>query len=116
MKKKLFGLVILSVLLTNNLFASCSGTCEDAAQLPFIAEQIVKQFKNFESQTAQTINEVNKILNESFVETEKEIQKQEQILSALKQNQLLDNKNIEFLMLQNNKLQNNINTTNAMED
>ncbi|MCW1355390.1 hypothetical protein OLQ17_03515 [Campylobacter jejuni] len=50
------------------------------------------------------------------METEKEIQKQEQILSALKQNQLLDNKNIEFLMLQNNKLQNNINTTNAMED
>ncbi|TEY00726.1 hypothetical protein [Campylobacter sp. US33a] len=110
--KKIPMLIGLLMLISVDVFGCWSG-CRDPMLPSDLSNSSTQKFNEFESKTQAKIEEINNIFAEAFVDSENSNLKELNILSSLKQNQVLNNSQIEFLLKQLNSLQNNINTLEA---
>jgi len=89
--KKIVLALILSIVFINESFA-CGG-CRDSYLGSLLANENINKFKQEANQIASVIESLNNQIQNKILKSEEEILKEKQILSNLKQNNLLNFKN-----------------------
>lgn len=103
--------LVLSLIFINESFA-CGG-CRDSYLGNLLANQNISKFNQEVNQIASVIESLNNQIQNKILKSEEEVLKEKQILSNLKQNNLLNFKNINFTISKQNYIQNIINSSKA---